>query len=103
MIETVFFLTFRLILAIWASYRLARVLAHDEITSGLRAWLGKRASGKPRYSSWWFISELVSCPECAGVWIAGGFALALSPIDMLEFVLFWFTIAGVQVFLENKT
>lgn len=93
----------RFVLAVFATYRLARIVAVDEIGHGWRAWLGKRAAGKPRYSPSWILAGVTGCAECAGVWIAFPIALVMQPANAGEFFLYWLAVAGFQVWLESKT
>lgn len=97
------FVAFVTILAIFANYRLAHIIATDEISQGIRLWIGKRAAGKPAYSPWWLLAGITSCPDCAGVWLAFPLAFLAGPQSVFEFVLLWFAIAGGQVFMECKS
>ena len=94
---------YRTILAIFATYRLARIITTDEITQGIRAEIGRRASGKPKYSPWWLLAGMTSCPDCAGVWLALAGAMLMEPKSFREFVLSWLAIAGGQVWMEYQS
>lgn len=51
-----------------AASRLVRLVTEDSITQPLRDFVDDHAPDK--------ISELVTCPWCMGVWIAGGVMVA---------------------------
>jgi hypothetical protein len=69
-----------------ATYRLARLLARDRVTSGLRAPFTRfqddaghgevdeaaRGTGLRRA-----LGELLVCPDCLALWVAGGFTAGL--------------------------
>lgn len=90
------------ILAILATYRLARLLSRDTILEGLRRSIYRKASNPA--SGWYFIAELVKCPHCLGVWIAFFTVIILSLYFhwmLLEGVLIWLAVAGGQSFLQS--
>jgi hypothetical protein len=54
-------------------------------------------NGKPQSE----LGRLLSCPYCVGLWIAIPLTLILFPETIIEFILYWFAIAGAQSFLET--
>jgi hypothetical protein len=60
-----------------ACARLTRLLRQDTITAPLRSRLVERAVASGRFG----VVELLSCPWCTAVWVAGGVvaARALAP------------------------
>lgn len=88
-----------LAVVILAAYRLAEIVAVDQISLPLRDFLA-RFAGKP-YSLGWYVAELFSCPFCIGVWIAAAFAFVLKPTSFLDWFITWLAIAGGQAFLET--
>lgn len=50
-----------------ATYRIARLVAQDDLTAPLR----ERVRDSNR-----FVGRLVQCPHCVGVWAAGGVLVA---------------------------
>jgi len=94
----------RLILAILATFRLARILSKDTISDQLRAIPGRWAAGKDKYTWQWYLAEWINCPFCTGVWIAAGIAfLAAGKTDRKSYVLNLFAIAGGQTLLTMLT
>ncbi len=89
------------LLAIFANYRLARLVATDDITYPVRLAVGRRASGKPANHPWYFLAELVCCPYCLGVWFGAFFALLSRPKSFRAFLLSWLAIAGGQAALQE--
>lgn len=62
-----------------ASYKLARLVAKDEVTSWVRAPVTRDEEAtepKPRGMER-ALGELVTCPYCVGLWIASGLSYAL--------------------------
>ena len=92
----------RLILAIFATYRLARGLSVDVIGSRIREGIGRKAAVASDHSFTWYVAELVNCPYCTGFWFAGIVTLLiLFPTAYGDLLLIWFGIAGAQTFLEG--
>ena len=92
----------RLILAIFATYRLARGLSVDVIGNRIREGIGRKAAVASDHSFTWYAAELVNCPYCTGFWFAGVITLLiLFPTAYSDFLLLWFGIAGAQAFLEG--
>lgn len=69
-----------------ATHKLSRVITRDKVTDFLRAPFTRReghahineVNDKPRgHGLQRAMGELVSCPFCAGTWIAGGLAVGL--------------------------
>lgn len=55
-------MTFTLFLILaFATYRLARAVALDDITEGGRQWMYRKST---------FGYRLISCPQCVGWWLA---------------------------------
>lgn len=90
---------FLIVLAIFATYRLAELVAIDVLFQPFRNYLGKHVTiGK--HNAWWWVAELINCPYCLGIW----FALPLAFLCATEWqyvLLSWFAIAGGQTFLES--
>jgi len=96
----------RLILAAFAVYRLAGMVALDVGPFGvferLLAWAGRLAAGKPKYSAAWSLAEALNCPYCLGVWLAAPvWLLVRSKGKWSDFILGVFGVAGMQAFLED--
>ncbi len=96
--------TWRILLAVFAVYRVAELIAIDdgpyEIFLRFRKWAGTKAS--VGHGFWYNVAELVHCPFCVGVWIA--FIVAL-PVVLPSFIgdvfLIFLGLAGAQTFLET--
>ena len=92
----------RLLLAIFATYRLARGLSVDVIGSRIREGIGRKAAVSSNHSFTWYAAEMVNCPYCTGFWFAGVVTLSiLFPTAYGDLLLLWFGIAGAQTFLEG--
>lgn len=80
-----------LLLAVFATYRLARMFALEEGPFGVFDRVRGRAD--PEQKTW--LGRGVNCPLCLGWWIAGLVVLALLPLaDWRTFMLTWFGVAG---------
>lgn len=79
-------------------YRLAELIAIDQISQPIRAWVGRKASVS---KVWKFIADLIHCPFCLGIWLAFPAAFLLQPIDFVWFFVYWISLAGAQTFLES--
>ena len=56
-------MTFTLFLILaFATYRLSRAVAQDDITEGVRQWVLNH--------QWTFVYRLISCAQCVGFWLA---------------------------------
>ena len=93
-----------LVVASLACYRVAQLLVFDEgpfcLFDRIRIKVGRYdygENGEPQTE----LGRLLSCPYCVGLWIAIPLALILFPETIIEFILYWFAIAGGQAFLET--
>ena len=108
----------RLVLAVFATYRLASMVSKDEgpyfpflykddQQTGLFEWLRIRLGvydygpqGTPTTN----IGRGLSCPLCTGVYISAAMGLlSLRPTLVGDLLLTWMGVSGAQVFLENLT
>lgn len=107
----------RLILAVWATYRLASMVSSDEgpylglwkderqtgVFETLRTRLGVYdlgSDGKPETN----LARGIACPLCSGVYLSlMMMMLATFPSKPGDFFLGWMAVSGAQVFLENLT
>lgn len=87
-----------LVLAILATYRLARLISKDYMLEWFRLWLGKKAAG--RSFVWLSTAELFHCPYCLGIWIAGFLSLYFAELPF-EWCLYTLAIAGGQSLLQE--
>jgi hypothetical protein len=85
------------ILAILATYRVARMLALEEGAFGLFEWVRVEIGGTNPESTW--LSRGLHCPLCISFWIALLAALLLPFASWQIFVLSWLGIAGGAVVL----
>lgn len=108
----------RLVLAVWATYRLASMLSKDEgpylpflykdaqqagVFEKLRVRLGVYDIG-PDGKSDTNLARGLSCPLCTGVYISGLLlGLVYRPTLVGDLFLSWMGVSGAQVFLENLT
>ena len=92
----------RYILAVFACYRLAQLIAIDDgpfrIFVDTRLSLGLRAANGGVSSR--NMAELVNCPFCLGLWFAAPLALFVGE-GIIEIVIAWLAIAGAQAFLQG--
>lgn len=106
----------RVLLAVFAVYRLASLVSTEEGPSlgliphgmGFFDWLRMKLgaydvgpNGLPETN----LGRGISCPLCTGVYISGLVAALLEPPHKRpwDFFLTWLGVAGAQVFLENLT
>lgn len=107
----------RLVLAVFAAYRLASMISKDEgpylglwkspEQTGVFEYLRIKAGvydigrdGRPESN----LARGLSCPLCTGVYLSFAMvALAYLPFKLGEFFLAWMAVSGAQVFLENLT
>jgi len=89
------------VLAVLATYRLARLLAWEDgparIFFRLRTRLGAYDYG-PDGNAVTSLGELAGCPYCQGIYIALVLALMLYPVGW-HTLLYWLAIAGGQALL----
>jgi len=93
----------RFVLAVFACYRLAELIAIDDgpgdVFVSLRFKLGAYnfgGNGRPDTS----LGRFIECPYCLGIWFAAVFALVLWPSGWMTPV-YWLAIAGGQAFLQS--
>lgn len=89
------------VLASLAAYRLAELVAIDVIAQPLRSVFGRFAAGKRQGGLAWYLAYLVNCPYCLGIWFAAVLALLLQPNSILQYLLYWFGVAGAQTMLQS--
>lgn len=88
----------RLLLAVLACYRLARLLSVDDGPGNV--FLRLRALVPP--DRMW--GKLLLCPYCLGVWLAVLAPLVvLAPTTVSDVLLVWLGVAGAQDFLESRS
>jgi hypothetical protein len=88
------------LLAIFANYRLSRLLSTDTILDSLRTVINRKAAGLN--SGWYYVAEWINCAHCVGMWIAFFITISLSLYFQWGFLtgmLMWLAIAGGQSFL----
>lgn len=116
----------RVIIAIFATYRLAGLISHEEgpyipflykdsNQTGVFEWIRRKAGaynyeyeyderGNQRTTIPTNLGRGISCPLCVGGYLAFVFALLLFLDNIIiNFFTLWLGIWGVQVFLENLT
>ena len=87
-------LAFKTVLAVLACYRLARLLAYDDIF----AWL--RQSVRPES----VLGKFISCPYCTGIWFAIPLAFLVALNTQLALLALLVPgIAGAQDLLESTS
>lgn len=91
---------FLFILAIFATYRLAELIAIDTIFEPFRQSIGKRVT-QGSHNAAWYAAELVNCPYCLGIWFAFIFAIFIAQHSLGSLIITWLAIAGAQAFLES--
>lgn len=94
---------FLFILAVFACFRLAELIAIDDGPDDRLLWLRAKLGafdlgddGRPETS----IGRGIICPYCIGVWLAFFAALIIAPFDW-RLILYWLAIAGGQAFLQS--
>lgn len=85
----------RFVLCVLATWRVARLVAHEDGPWDVILHLRRRAGSG-------MLGRLMDCPYCVGVWAAAGFALALST-GPLEWGLAWWGVAGGAALIERFT
>lgn len=94
----------RLALAVFATFRLARLVTRDTIMEPFRLTVGRWASGSNARSFRWMIAELVNCPYCTGVWVSLVLAYFVAyPNQVADAFLVVLAIAGGQMFLQDRS
>ena len=110
----------RLILAVFACYRLSRMFALDDgpffVFKRIRYWVKDRAwheAGEPMpfdddtlsdryFGKWHNLAEGISCPFCIGTWVSLFlFPLLVWPTHGGDLFLLLVSISGAQVFLQT--
>ena len=94
-----------ILLAVFATYRIARMLTLEEGAFGAFAWVREHID--PQQATW--LGRGVNCPLCTGFWVAGVMAFLTmylplcywSEFMVTDFILRWLGIAGAQVVLHN--
>jgi hypothetical protein len=93
---------FKFVLAVFACYRLAQLIALDDgpysVFDRLRKELGWRAANENVF--WQNMAELFHCPFCLGIWFAIPLAFYVGE-GIIEIVIAWLAIAGAQAFLQG--
>lgn len=84
---------FHFVVAILATWRLARLLAREDGPFNLIVKLRARAGSG-------FAGQLMDCPYCLSLWIAAPFASTLAD-SALTWIAAWLAISGGASFLEN--
>jgi hypothetical protein len=94
----------KLVIASLACYRIAQLFVFDDgpfcVFDRIRIWVGRYdygADGKSQTG----LGRLLSCPYCVGLWLAIPLAFTFLPETIIDFLMFWFAIAGGQAFLEG--
>jgi hypothetical protein len=98
----------RIVLAILADYRLSELLAIDDgpghMFRRLREWAGRKAAENSNKGIWVSLAELVTCPFCLGIWLAGFFTiLIVFPSVLGDVLIILLAIAGGQTYLESTS
>lgn len=84
---------FHFVIAVLATWRLARFVAREDGPFDLIVKLrGRVGSG--------FAGQLMDCPYCLSLWIAAPFAAALAD-SAAAWIAAWLAISGGAAFLEN--
>ena len=85
-----------ILLAILATYRVARMLAIEEGPLGLFAGIRERID--PQQATW--VGRGINCPLCVGFYTAFAAVLLLPYPDWQTFILQWLAIAGGAVLIH---
>jgi len=109
----------RLVLAIFSTYRLARLIAKDDgplfLFKRVRYWAKDRAWMEAdladeineveviedrHYGKWHSLAEGLECPYCLGVWLSIPlFLFVIYPMTITDLFMLLMTISGVQAWL----
>ncbi len=84
---------FRLAIAILATWRIARLLAHEDGPFDVIVRLRARAGGGT-------LGQLMDCPYCLSLWIAAPLALLLAE-GLVTWCLAWLAISGGACLIER--
>lgn len=84
---------FRLAIAVLATWRVARLIAHEDGPFGIIVRLRRRAGEG-------VLGKLMDCPYCLGLWIAAPLALLLGRTVLGWFVA-WLAISGGASLIER--
>jgi hypothetical protein len=84
---------FHFVVAVLATWRLARLLVREDGPFDLVVKLRMRAGSG-------FSGQLMDCPYCLGLWIAAPFAAALAD-SVAAWIAVWLAVSGGAAFLEN--
>lgn len=84
---------FCLLIAVLATWRLARFIAREDGPFEVVVRLRRRAGSG-------FLGQLMDCPYCLSVWLAIPFAFALAD-SLVPWLTAWLAISGGASFLEN--
>lgn len=84
---------FQFVVAVLATWRLARLIAREDGPFDLVVKLRAKAGGG-------FAGQLMDCPYCLSLWIALPFAAPLAD-SAAAWVAAWLAISGGASFLEN--
>jgi hypothetical protein len=91
------------VIFVLAVYRLSEMISRDKIADSFRRWTARRAAAGGKF--WKFLTELVHCPLCIGVWLslpAAYFFHAMLGMSNIVFVApLWLGMAGAQYFLSK--
>lgn len=79
-----------------ATWRIARLLIHDDIMRPLRRWLGQDENDSWPDTAW---GTLWSCMDCLSFWVAVGVVgiLHIAPVLLIPFAF-----GAVSIFMERK-
>ena len=94
-----------------ATYRLSQMVSYDGgpffIFKNARDYFYQRSIENPggiKELIYTFISKLMRCPYCNGVWISFIHLLLLSLDNVyINFYLYFMAIAGIQCYLQDKS
>jgi len=94
----------KIVLAILATYRLARLFQKDDGPFNLIDTARQNAAIRAGNSRLWeTVAELYSCQYCLGVWFAAlCVALLIRPTAAGDLFLLWMGLSGAQSFLEAQ-
>jgi hypothetical protein len=84
---------FRFVVAVFATWRLARLVAREDGPFEIIVKLRVRAADG-------FVGQLMDCPYCLSLWLAAPFAFALAD-TVMAWVAAWLAISGGASFIEN--
>ncbi len=84
------------LVAIFAVFRLIRLVTYDKVTNFIRHWFRKGHFESFRYG----VHELLSCPWCSGMWISLVFVPFVYHSDFIRFFAVIFAISGVATLIQ---